>query len=144
MKILFLDVDGVINTSKLIKEFGCDYIDDDLVKIINFIVQKTNCKIVLSSTWRIKEKDKKVVDSAFSKYGVKIYDCTPLIESSIEIIERKLEIKKWLENKKVEKFAIVDDWKDADIGHSFFLTSEKDGITYDLAQKIIYHLNSTN
>jgi hypothetical protein len=48
MKIIFLDFDGVITTLKTRWK-----IDMDKIKIINDICDKTDAKIVVSSSWRI-------------------------------------------------------------------------------------------
>ena len=48
MKILFLDFDGVITTLKTRWK-----IDMDKIKIINDICDKTDAKIVVTSSWRI-------------------------------------------------------------------------------------------
>lgn len=141
MKVIFLDIDGVLNTDKDIRKFGINYIDENLVAIIYKIIKETNAKIILSSTWRIKKEDKKIVNSYLSKYNLKIHDCTPIIEDKIKFIERKEEIKLWLDNNKVDKFAIIDDWDDANIGHSFFLINNSTGITLEISEKIINHLN---
>lgn len=58
MKIIFLDIDGVLNSSNfLFKTKGIivdpnDLIDKDNVSILNSITDATNAKIVISSDWR--------------------------------------------------------------------------------------------
>ena len=60
-KIIFLDVDGVLNSwsyfKKLEDESKEDFItfgvDPNAVLLLNEIVEKTNAKIVVSSTWRL-------------------------------------------------------------------------------------------
>jgi hypothetical protein len=61
-KIIFLDVDGVINSDdwaewcyhniSFIKDGGCNLISPNLVKKVIKICESTNAKIVLSSSWR--------------------------------------------------------------------------------------------
>jgi hypothetical protein len=53
-KIIFLDIDGVLNNSKWLKENKNNPIDPAAVNRINVIMQKTDAKIVISSSWRIK------------------------------------------------------------------------------------------
>eukprot|EP01084_Bolivina_argentea_P269141 457339_1 len=53
VKVLFLDVDGVLNTNNDSDEFGLNVI---LIQRLCNIINKTNCKIVLSTDWRLKEK----------------------------------------------------------------------------------------
>lgn len=46
-KILFLDFDGVITTYKSGWTF-----DDKKLKLLDLIIKETQCKIVISSSWR--------------------------------------------------------------------------------------------
>lgn len=140
MKVIFLDVDGVLNTPKTLRKFGFDFIDDILVALVARIVRETEAKIVLSSTWRLDERNKIMVEQALAKHNLAIHDCTPRIESE-GWVERREEIQLWLDDNAVTKFAIIDDWEDASIGDSFFHTNENTGITLDLAEKIIFHLS---
>eukprot|EP01084_Bolivina_argentea_P081968 148432_1 len=52
IKLLFLDVDGVLN------QFCNEEIEPVLIKRLEKIIKKTNCKIVLSSSWRLYDRDK--------------------------------------------------------------------------------------
>jgi hypothetical protein len=153
MKVIFLDVDGVLNTHKLIRQFGSDHIDDVLVALVARIVKETKAEIVLSSTWRIREKDKTLVEQALARHGLEIFDTTPVIQRPGEFVERNEEIRSWLEANnrlceefqvpnKVEKFAIVDDFDDAGIEGSFFQTNEDRGITVEIVDRIIQHLGT--
>jgi hypothetical protein len=147
MKIIFLDIDGVLNTTKLIKKFGFDFIDDILVAIVARVVRETNAKIVLSSTWRIQEKDKNIVVQSLAQHNLELHDSTPVIKRSGAWesggwVRRSEEIQAWLnENPHVQKFAIIDDFDDADIEGSFFQTDENIGLTVQIAEKIIQHLS---
>ena len=58
-KIIFLDVDGVLNSSEFFdrqKDPEC-FLDHDVdpkaVEVLNTIVARTGAKVVISSTWRI-------------------------------------------------------------------------------------------
>ena len=63
IKVIFLDIDGVLNSEKSInknlKKFGKEkgqhalMPDRSHIKLLNHIIKETNCKIVLSSSWRI-------------------------------------------------------------------------------------------
>ncbi len=62
MKIIFLDVDGVLNCHNTFKKQHEKYIKTGIweieielskVKLLKQIVDNTNAKIVLSSTWRL-------------------------------------------------------------------------------------------
>ena len=111
MNIIFLDIDGVLNSYAYHKETGND-LNLKSVDILSQIYHKFNCKIVLSSTWR-ELKDipdesaqkmwKHLVDT-LTKYGMEIYDITPTIKNN-----RPLEIATWLQNNSCSNFLILDD-----------------------------------
>ena len=157
MKVIFLDIDGVLNTPKLLQKFGWNFIDDILVALLARIVRETDSKIVLSSTWRIEEHDKKLVAQALSRHGLEIFDVTPVINKTVNSaswdnwvnaseavrdswVKRSDEIQAWLDGASVDKFAILDDVADAHIEGSFFQTDEKRGLTVEIAEKVIQHL----
>lgn len=145
MKIIFLDVDGVLNTPKLIRRFGFNFIDDILVALVARIVRETGAEIVLSSTWRIEEKDKSLVAQALSRHGLEIHDCTPVLRRNGDWTEdnwvrRHEEIGAWISENRVERFAIIDDMDDARIEGSFFQTDEDVGLTVEIAERVIEHL----
>lgn len=57
MKILFLDLDGVICTTSCYgrgtdNKWGTYRFDSKCVSTLNFIIQETGCEIILSSDWR--------------------------------------------------------------------------------------------
>lgn len=69
MKIIFLDIDGVLNSEKFYEKrhrchekgipFAVNWpfsdIDPDSVDILNKVIKATNARIVMSSTWRLGE-----------------------------------------------------------------------------------------
>lgn len=97
MKVIFLDIDGVLNcrTSKsYCHDDKCGLItgiDSDKVKRLAKIVEATNAKIVLSSDWRVgwekyyttrKPSHAKYLDNHLKKKGnLTIFDKTPLFHS---------------------------------------------------------------
>lgn len=110
MKVLFLDVDGVLN-SKLWCEYNDELIDSGKVSLLKTIIDNTNAKIVLSSTWReldcdikeCKEMYQYLVDSLAEK-GLQIYDKTYL-----KGCNRPKEIKDWLSKNNASNFVSLDD-----------------------------------
>lgn len=53
MKLIFLDVDGVLNSLSTKTEIeGYTFVSDNLIALLKQIVDATDAKIVLSSTWR--------------------------------------------------------------------------------------------
>jgi len=142
MKIIFLDIDGVLNTNKTRKMFGGDFIDDILVALVAKIVNETQAKVVLSSTWRLEDKDKRLVKKALANHGLDIHDCTPRIDTPGAWTERRIEIQAWLDENPHTHFAILDDWPDASIDGSFFHIDENIGLTISIAEQVIQHLSA--
>lgn len=122
MKVVFLDIDGVLNTSKTFIDRYNEYkqtgnmkieIDEFRVKYLADIIKETNSKIVLSSSWRIfwdnnlKPKNTKAqeFEKILNKYELKIYSKTDYLG-----IEREKEIDEWLrKHDNIENFIIIDD-----------------------------------
>ena len=127
MKVIFLDVDGVLNTSetyevvaKIFKETGIEELDIDTFRLeyLKKIIEKTNAKIVLSASCRnsfvkennkiipISEKGEKIYN-LLSSYGIEIYDITP---SNYDPKNREITVKEWLSNNDdIDSFIIIDD-----------------------------------
>lgn len=132
MKVIFLDVDGVLNSQDYyIKHENVDFaekpFDPTCISCLQTIVKETEAKIVLSSSWRGGwEKDSKktglegsLLNQIFSTYGIEIYDKTP----SLLVGKRPLEIIKYMKDCKesIESFLIIDDndfgWKSYHMNH---------------------------
>lgn len=114
MKIIFLDIDGVLNSTKYDRERKQNdgNIDITRLALLKRLVDSTNAKIVLTSTWRkFWESDKKIIsktgaeiDRVFASQGLEIFDKTPFFG------ERKDEISAWLnKNNNIDAFCIIDD-----------------------------------
>jgi len=143
MKIIFLDIDGVLCTDKSValpklpfpEDFympfrtGWDRLDVQCIERLNTIVKKSNAKIVISSSWRVscenEQQFKYLVDYLYFE-GIRadIIDRTPthsilkyngLWEIGERITNRKIEIQQWLDDHTdIESFVILDD--DCDMG----------------------------
>ena len=120
MKIIFLDIDGVL-TPDMYEESRTEKCDDnriDLsrVKLLADLVKASDAKIVLTSTWRVEWNMipllcgvyGKYLNESFSKYGISILDKTPFISI---LGDRRKEILTWLSRHRseVESFVILDD-----------------------------------
>lgn len=114
MNIIFLDIDNVLNNNKTrahVRKDGINYrgIDLSKVRILKDLVDRTDSKVVLSSTWRLEwEEDnpfRKQLEKKFGEVGVEIYDRTPDINWRL----RAQEILEWLNGKEVEHIVILDD-----------------------------------
>ena len=110
MKIIFLDVDGVLNSDEYfdkIKNLDIQGIERDIdvekIKLLKKAIDATGAEVVLSSSWRY-TRNAQYLKELLLKYGIYV-DSTPYIQN-----ERGLEIRKWLsEHQDVEDFVILDD-----------------------------------
>lgn len=137
MKIIFLDIDGVLNgynywyylgwkivcfinnksLKKLYRKITDPYgIHESKIKRLAKIVKRTNAKVVMSSSWRAiwfgvpydkLTGDKKKLSDLLNKYNIKIIDQTPKSPDG----RRDKEILAWLSKheEEVENFIILDD-----------------------------------
>ena len=158
MKVIFLDVDGVLN-SEVSREQERNNFDNWMehevsemhVNNLKKIVDATGAQIVLSSSWRfdhpkatgrdfIVDPLMKVLDRKLKAVGLDIIDVTPDLRGKI----RGAEIQDWLgRHSEVERFVILDDDVDMnDEQKPFFVnTTFKNGLTDELANKAIEILN---
>lgn len=157
MKILFLDVDGVLNNRDSLNgdapHLGDAHISAWVVgiaqmELLKEIVDRTQCKIVLSSTWRLYMDGLVWLNRFFVKTGIDhkiIISQTPNLSGdgrSGNIPERNVEIAAWLKDNTVDNFVIVDDDPDACIDGHFVQTVFTDGLTREKADEIIRMLGS--
>lgn len=110
MKVIFLDIDGVLNSDEYFKKIkgkkieGIENeVDIEKIKLLKKAVVATRAKVVLISSWRNKENGI-LLKQLLMQYGI-LADSTPFIES-----ERGKEIKQWLANHPAtEDYVILDD-----------------------------------
>lgn len=107
MKVLFLDVDGVLNSAAWFAANPDNLfaLDPDAIARVQHIVAQTGVQIVLSSTWRLLND----AVAALIANGLTFLDKTPTLKSN----NRGEEIGAWLAAHSVDHFAIVDDDVDA-------------------------------
>ncbi len=135
MKIIFLDIDGVINKNGFSYELEKKYI-----KRLSKIVHRTKAKIVMSSNWRhiyslyiqgkpLDSKQKKAIEqllSYFEMYSLSIYDITSTVEYGID--SRPNEIKAYIQQHSITSFVILDDediWNWKELQSNLVLTKSK-------------------
>lgn len=147
MKVIFLDVDGVLNSEKFFIDNHIrgllDEIDDFCVQLLKEIIDRTGAEIVLSSSWRVGAHSKNPfnpfpkLENALKKHGLKILDMTPVLNGT-----RGKEIKAWLSKHSVDKFVILDDESDMDdlLPHLVKTTFEN-GLTRVEVEKCVKMLN---
>lgn len=143
MKVIFLDIDGVINNATTSERFeGFIGIDPALVEIFNKLIQDTNARVVLSSTWRLDKNWRETM--ARHKIKCVFLGATPrLYTPGQPRVERGEEIKQWLEenaNYNITNYAILDDDSDMLEGQPLFKTSWQTGLTPEIAEAVRQHL----
>lgn len=151
-KVLFLDFDGVLNSTesiveKRIRSRGVMGIDPYHVAKLQRVVDETGAVIVVSSTWRkfhsVGALGRLLRRAGFR--GSRIVGVTPDLsrrpKMSLYIaVERGYEIDAWLKrHRAIEHFAIVDDDSDAGVvhPHQFVKTSFDRGLQDEHAEKLI-------
>lgn len=154
MKVIFLDIDGVLNSQHYFetRNDSKNDIDDSKLPLLKQIVDSTGAKIVLSSSWRYgfgfdKSKCLDSVKDLIDKlalYGLTIYDVTPIDRKG----NRCKEINKYLHmHNDIDKYVVIDDdsfeFVDTNLFDNFVHTSwYKDGIEKHDVDKAISILNS--
>lgn len=142
MKVLFLDIDGVVNcVTTAQRHRGVIGIDPYMALIVDRIIQATGCDVVLSSTWRLWEESRKEVERQVCKF-IDVTKSMPL-QGGSETHERGKEIAEWLSrHPEVERYAILDDSTDFIPGQPLFKTMWSTGLTQEIANEVIAHLNT--
>lgn len=119
MRIIFLDVDGVLNSqlfaNKMFDEEGVcifseDILDKRAIACLKQIVSVTGATIVLSSSWRKIPKARANLVQQLAEYGLSIHSDTPYTGK-----ERGDDISAWFKHHKdisVESYVILDDDSD--------------------------------
>jgi hypothetical protein len=154
-KIIFLDVDGVLNSNAYFDRIEkyksiLDHIDIEAVKRLQKIVDNTGAKIVLSSTWRFNYYDK--LKEWFNNNGFTI-DIIDKTKRGCSDCVRGNEIRAWLkDNVKRDgagvepvTYCILDDDNDMLVWQKdyFINTDNQYGLTDIDTNKAIEILNST-
>lgn len=151
MKILFLDIDGVCNSRDYLyrlraknKKATLWYaIDPEAVKLVRRIVKETGCKVVLSSTWRLYADGSAQVQREVCHFIDKTKDLQAGAKRGH--VPRGEEVAEWLSrHPSVTQYAIVDDDSDFMPTQWLFKTTFEHGITDEIAQAIIDHLNASD
>lgn len=129
MKIIFLDIDGVLNnhhslglnryipTPLILNERVSHHLSPWCMHCLNEIIEKTNAKVVVSSTWRLGETTERL-QAILNFYGFKgeVIGRTPYFTFSDS--RRGDEIQHYISfdlEEDLESFVIIDD--DSDMKH---------------------------
>lgn len=130
MKIIFLDIDGVLNSwdywHRVPKEERANdgtagEFDDEAIERLNRIIEETGAVVCISSTWRILFPST-YIEQLLRKRGFRgiVIGATPSLgeyekdEKGHVLIHRGFEIQNWLDalGDKVKSYVILDDDSD--------------------------------
>lgn len=149
MKVIFLDIDGVLNSGpytdamkqdpnfkprELSMEWWAEGLDPAAVKLLNSLVERTGAKVVVSSTWRLHTTVgwlQRVL--RMRGYEHRVHGMTERFVGR----DRSYEIMRWLATTKAEQFVVLDDKREADIAGHFVKTDSEVGLTEELVEKAV-------
>lgn len=147
--IIFLDIDGVLNSDKyfdsidnkecmnLVDRLMLD-IDMSKVKLLLEVINKTNAKIVITSSWR-RMKLYPYIKERLISMGLPVVGETLFIEG-----RRGEEIKSYLLENRVSNYCIIDDevFKDYKELEDYLVVTDfyEDGLTIDHAKGVVKKL----
>ncbi len=152
MKIIFLDVDGVLNSDLWNKNHKKEtengiLIDEEKVKLLSKLINLTGAKIVLHSGWRFWfdenlspiRKESEILAKIFKNNNIEIYDFTPdltteeIRKSGKFSLSKPKEILLWLSShSNISNWVVIDDivLNDETIQKHQIVPDSKIGLTY--------------
>jgi hypothetical protein len=135
MKVIFLDIDGVLNCEKTRNPRKFPYIvDKKLLARLKSLLVRTGAKVVLTSTWRLDP-----VGLIAAKYwGIPFNDVSPDMPKS----PRCSEVLTWLsQHPKATRYVVIDDEDDELDELPLFQPSSKTGLTGQIVRGVEKYLN---
>ncbi len=134
MKVIFLDIDGVLNCRSTPNPRKLPYIvDRKLLKRFSGLVKRTRAKVVLASTWRY---DPAGLFTARHR-GIPFIDVIPDMPKQ----PRRNEILTWLRaHRGVKRFVIIDDEDDELDELPLFQPSAATGLTQAICNGVAKYL----
>ncbi len=152
MKIIFLDIDGVLCLERSHLAFAKDPQSLCLEwcptasTLIRLLCQKTGAKIVISSTWRFHREH---LFPALDKHGLSKHlfgdredDSTDWKTPAIWNKSRGTEIAWWVGKHKPENYLIIDDVLDFEKNQNFLTTDSKHGFGADEYKEALEHFGN--
>lgn len=156
MKIIFLDIDGVLNSdhwqqTKSYKNgnYPEKLFDPSAVELLNKLVATTQAKVVLTSTWRLKYSLAEM-RAIFLNVGIvcELIDYTPDLKKGNNYVVRGNEILKWCKDNRAligtspfnyTDFVILDDNNDMLLWQAkyFFQTDPLCGLSPTVTREAI-------
>lgn len=168
-KYIVLDINGVLNSEHTLDQ-SCKNMDQKIESTISnqylenlrHIVEKTDAKLVLSSSWRVYFNNNiknpsnlfaLILLAALAKHNLELHDMTPFVKGQFSN-ERGLEIKTYVEQNNITDYVVIDDEEFSDfkthLDMSRFIqtnfgdettTIENEGLNEKVAKKAIEILN---
>lgn len=141
MRVLFVDIDGVLNTNRTPVQMDGSWLlmmDPEKVFLLNNLVDKHGFQVVLSSAWRHKDDWREEMRANGLLFT--FLDRTP---TDFNLMSRGEEIQAWLDtHPEVERYAIIDDDRDMLPSQlpNFFKTLCTRGLTPEIAEAVEKHL----
>lgn len=148
MKVIFLDIDGVLNHQKhyewlmttneptpMQRVYPYSEFNPKSCQLLNEIIKGTGAQIVVSSSWRLDGEVR--LNLLFKFFGLpRIYSITPCLNT-----ERGIEIGAWLAaHPEVDGYVILDDDEDMTVEQMpFFIKTNpyEDGLNEDVKERAI-------
>ncbi len=153
MKVIFLDIDGVLNknSTSIPAPSGCMFVEETLIRRLGRICRATGAKVVLSSTWRfgwydiqadksdsVNAEDYIALSSSLLALGIPIHGHTPIIYDG----SRGDEIRHYLrQSRDIDSYIILDDVTVVGFAEHQIKTSPKTGLTDADAERAIKMLS---
>jgi hypothetical protein len=138
MKVIFLDIDGVLNSDKTRNPRKFPYVvDPRLLARLTRLLERTRAKVVLSSSWRLDP----VGLLAARYWKVPFVGVCPDKPRS----PRRAEVLAWLAaNPHVTRYAVIDDEDDELDDLPLFQPLSRTGLTESIAKGVERYLNGTS
>jgi hypothetical protein len=139
MRVLFLDIDGVLNTDDLIeREKNSMCISGTMLLYLKEIVQKTDAKIVLHSTWKNYPEYVEYTRKRLAEHDLEIFDIAHQVKLSPS---KAIDIREWLEDRYgIDNWVVIDD--DELYVENFIKIDSKTGLTPKAVAEVVEFFNS--
>ena len=148
-RVIFLDVDGVLNSRASREAASSDAPPPEIMEHLKFLVDNTQSKIILSSTWRLVDHKRHQLENLFLQYGLSVNGSTPDLEK-VAKGDRVDEIFLWLEmhaakSQHVHAWIAIDDMDLLRMNprlrsHNFVHTSDNTGLDAEKTEEALNKL----
>jgi hypothetical protein len=134
MRVIFLDIDGVLNCKSTPNPRKLPYIvDRELLERLLDLIDRTRASVVLTSTWRYDPAGQ----FSARHWGIPFTDVVPDLPGQ----PRRDEIVAWLrQQQSVERYAVMDDDDDELDDLPLFQPSPRTGLTQEIVEGVVAYL----